>query len=305
MSKRPPPDVYQLVTDQVIAALKRGVVPWQNPVLSAGLPFNLISAKHYRGINPFVLAMTAQMKGYRRPEWITFKQAQEKGASVRQGEKSTIVTFFKPALDGKQKSDEEARRFVLRYYRVFNVEQCDGLDLPPFDEQELRDTEPIVEAEAIVTGFVEERGGPTLHQAGLRAFYRPSDDSVTVPDPKDCRSMEAWYSTIFHELVHSTGHKKRLDREGIARMDRFGSLKYAREELIAEMGAAFLNADAGIDAGEVENSAAYIAGWLKRLRNDAKLVVQAAGKAQRAADHIIGRTFESADSEAQAERTEV
>lgn len=180
----------------------------------------------------------------------------------------------------------------LRYYNVFNVAQCDGIELP--SEETILSPEPrpspIETAEAIVQGMPKR---PEIRTGLDRAFYQPAADFVGMPSVEQFKSGEEYYSTLFHELTHATGHKSRLNRKGVADSEgnwsAFGSEPYSKEELCAEMGAAFLCGEAGIVERTVENSASYIASWLQRLKNDSKLVVTAAAQAQKAADYILGR----------------
>jgi antirestriction protein ArdC len=169
----------------------------------------------------------------------------------------------------------------IRYYKLFNVEQCDGVELPALEN---RSVDPIAEAEVVVASMPNPPG--IAFDGGAQAFYLPHLDSVHLPKRESFDSAGELYSTLFHELAHSTGHPSRLDRPALAEMAPFGSETYSREELVAEFGAAFLCAHAGIEA-TVDNSAAYIAGWLKKLRSDPRLVIIAASQGQRAADYIL------------------
>ena len=174
----------------------------------------------------------------------------------------------------------------------FNASQCEGLELPTAPETDAEpDTdeapfEPIVEAMVIIDGY---KGAPRIEHRSGRAFYRPSEDLVSLPEPREFVDGESYYATLFHELVHSTGHSKRLDRGIDTKIAPFGSNDYSKEELVAEMGAAFLAASSGISPPTIEQSAAYIESWRKKLKGDKKLVVQAAGAGQKAADWIVGR----------------
>ncbi len=278
--------VYNIVTDRVLSLLEHGVVPWKRPWAGGEPPANLVSKKPYRGINPFLLAST----GYASPYWLSYKQAQARGGNVRKGEKSTLVVFWKlwdkETRDAATGEKSSKRLPILRYYRVFNAEQCDGIDAPKL---ETIDFEPIERCEAVVADMPNP---PTITHGEPRAFYRPLTDTVNMPQPEVFNSAPEYYSTLFHELTHSTGHVSRLRRPGIEALQPYGSSDYSREELVAEMGAAFLCGHCSIESATLDNSAAYINGWLRRLRSDPKLVVQAAGLAQRAADCIRGITWE-------------
>jgi len=290
------PSIYQTVTDRIISSLKAGVIPWEKPWASprfTGGPFprNFYTGKPYRGINILLLWSC----DFSSPFWLTFKQAQELKGNVRKGERGTPIVFFKQlahAEKGNTKTDEDERTpFVLCHYTVFNVAQCDGLSLPeivqPTAAPEIDDDETC---EAIVTAW-ENR--PALHLTSpteCRAYYRPRTDSVHMPARTRFVDAAHYYSTLFHELVHSTGHESRLNRTF---GDHFGDELYSKEELVAEMGAAFLCAIAGIANEHTDrNTTAYIQNWISKLEEDNRLIVHAAASAQRAADCILGETFE-------------
>ncbi len=284
-------DIYQAVTDRILELLEKGTVPWRQPIRSAGgagrLPTNLVSKREYRGINVFLLAVTAWAEGYDAPYWLTFRQAKEQGGHVRKGEKGSLVVFWKQHATKDEKSGEDITVPVLRHYTVFNAEQCDGIEVPGGGREEEVDRvfEPIKACAGIVDGY---KDGPRIEHKGSAAFYRPSTDTVRVPEPGKFESGQSYYATLFHELAHSTGHSSRLDR-GLDKATRpFGSPDYSKEELVAEMGAAFLAAAGGIHAETVEQAAAYVDGWHRKLSSDKKLVVQAAATGQRAADRVLG-----------------
>lgn len=279
--------VYEIVTDKVIAALESGTVPWVKPWdPTIGAPRSMNGNRPYRGVNIFLLGLTASAHGYSSPYWGTYKHIGDLGGQVRKGEKSTLVTFFK-RVTRKDENGEPQSFFMLRYFSVFNAEQAD--DLPErFYSAPVGggDHSPIAEAEAIVAAYPAP---PTIEHGDSAAYYRPASDLIRMPDPEAFVSTESYYSTLFHEMIHSTGHSKRLNRDTLNQAVTFGTPSYSKEELVAEMGAAMLCGVAGIDneAG-VNQSAAYIRSWLSVLKGDPKMVVQAAGKAQRAADHILG-----------------
>ena len=287
-------DIYQAVTDRILELLDQGTVPWRQPFKrgsggESGMPKNLISDKEYRGINVFLLAVTAMLEGYDSPYWLTFKQARDRDAHVRKGEKGSLVIFWKQYATKDKKTGEPVKIPVMRHYTLFNTSQCEGLEFPtaPEAEPEAEEVpfEPIVEAMAIVDGY---KDAPRIEHHSGRAFYRPPEDLVSLPEPREFVSGESYYATLFHELVHSTGHSKRLDRGIDTNAVKFGSTPYSKEELVAEMGAAFLAATSGISPPTIEQSAAYIESWRKKLKGDKKLVVQAAGAGQKAADWMLG-----------------
>lgn len=281
-------EICSTITDRILAALEEGTVPWRKPWAGgeSGLPFNAVSKKHYNGINVWNLALAGIFKGYSDPRWLTFKQAQAKGGSVRKGEKSEVAIFWKVLK--KNEEGEEKRFALLKSYRVFNVEQCDGLDLTPIAD-EVSDHDPIAAGEEIVKGYIDELAGG-FHQGGGRAFYSPSEDRVQVPKLETFESAEAYYATVFHELSHSTGHRSKENREGVVNHARFGDHTYAREELVAEFGASFLCGIAGIERKDsIAQSAAYIAGWKKAIKDDPRALVVAAGHGEKAARRVLKR----------------
>jgi antirestriction protein ArdC len=290
------PSIYQTVTDRIISSLKAGVIPWEKPWKSprfAGGPFprNFYTGKPYRGINVLLLWSS----DYSSPFWLTFKQAQELKGTVRKGEHGTPIVFYKQLPeyvknDGDNTGEDERIPFVLCRYTVFNVEQCDGLTLPEISQPAIA---PEVDedelCESIVNGW-ENR--PALHLTSpteYRAYYRPSTDSVHMPARSRFVDTAHYYSTLFHELIHSTGHESRLNRTF---GDRFGDELYSKEELVAEMGAAFLCAIAGIANEHTDrNTTAYIQNWISKLQEDNRLIIHAATNAQKAVDAILGSTF--------------
>lgn len=285
-------DIYQAVTDRILELLDRGVVPWRHPIRGNAadhdaMPANLASGRPYRGINVFLLAVTNWLEGYGSPYWLTFRQANERGGHVRKGEKGLLVIFWKQYATQDKQTGEDITVPVLRHYRVFNAAQCEGIEVPrsSVDPSEPVPFEPLEEASNIVGGYAD---GPKIEHRGARAFYRPREDLVRVPEPGRFVDRESYYATLFHELAHSTGHSSRLDRGLDEDPPEYGSATYSKEELIAEMGAAFLAAAASIGPTTIEQSAAYIDGWRKKISSDPKLVVQAAGAGQKAADWIMG-----------------
>lgn len=286
-------EIYAEVTNKIVSMLEAGVVPWRSPILAqstpggAGWPKNLDSGRDYRGVNVFLLAFTAWCNGYSSPNWLTFNQAKAKGGSVRRGEKASMVVFWKSYKTKDKATEEPVTVPVLRYFNVFNLEQCEGITVPTNDAPASETTvfTPIEAAERLVSGF---EGRPEIEHRGNRAYYIPKLDTIHVPPPSKCVSPEAFYATVFHELGHASGHSSRLNRGIDTQLAPFGSPEYAREELIAEMTAAFLCGHTGIAPETVENSASYIASWIKTLKGDKRLAVSAAGAAQRAADWIRG-----------------
>lgn len=248
-----------------------------------GMPRNLVSEKPYRGFNLLVTAWSE----YRSPFWVTFNQAKQLGGSVRKGEKSTPIVFWKFDPEGEKPP-------LCRYYRVFNAEQTEGL--AEVQERKLverlgkrKDVEPIAECERVLRW----KGRPPVKHGDSRAYYTPTSDVVSMPEPGAFESDRAYYLTRFHEEVHSTGHPRRLNREGVANPVRFGTHEYSVEELIAETGASMLAAHCGISTeGLLDNSAAYLDSWLRRIKRDPGMLLESARDAQRAVDHILGVSFD-------------
>jgi antirestriction protein ArdC len=280
-------NVYEIITERIVTLLESGTVPWRKPWRGdSGLPQNLRSGKAYRGVNVFLLSCAP----YTSPYWVSFKQAQQLGGSVRKGERGYPVVFWlwRDKQTGETVDHGASARGaapMIRYYTVFNAAtQCDGLDVPtppavtPFD--------PIERCEGVVAAMP---GAPGIRHGGSMACYQPSVDLVAMPDRETFTTREMYYSTLFHELGHSTGHATRLSRPGITDPTKFGDHAYSREELIAEMTSAFLCGHCEIAPATLENQAAYLASWLKVLRGDSTLVVQAAAAAQKAADWILDR----------------
>ncbi len=288
-------DVYSIVTEKILEALDQGTVPWRKPWRggSSAMPKSLATRKPYRGVNVWLLSMSAQAAGFTSPYWITYKKAQTLGGQVRKGEKSTLAVFWK-MTERETTTDsgavEKTSYFVLRYYRLFNIDQCDNLDpdklpvdaVPDVDETELH-FEPIQACQHVIDSMPNR---PTIdHDNERQAYYRPSTDSVHMPDRKHFENESAYYNVLFHELGHSTGHESRLSRKESA-VAAFGSHKYGKEELVAEFCSCFLCGVTGIESATIDNSAAYIANWSKAIKSDRKLVVLAASAGQKAADFI-------------------
>lgn len=276
------PTVPELITQNVVEQLQAGVAPWRKP-WSTSVPQNLLSKKPYRGLN--VLALATQ--GFGSPYWLTFKQAKLVGAHVRRGEKSTLVCFWKCGEFAKENAltgeVENKKSVLLRYYHLFNTEQCDGLEDICVDGW--KPVNPIDECESIVNRMSNR---PRIDR-NSRAFYSPSADIVGIPSRNCFDSAEHYYTTLFHELVHSTGHALRLHRFGESQSDQqFGSESYSAEELVAEIGAAMLAGIVGISPATLANSASYLQSWINRLKSDSRLIISAASQAQKAVDYILG-----------------
>jgi antirestriction protein ArdC len=287
--------VAEIVTEKMIEMIENGVAPWRKPwtvyeVNGIQAPAFRWNGKPYRGMNSFLLGHLP----YEIPVYLTFNQAKAAGGTVKKGEKSHIVVFWK-MLESEELTANGKKKIIrmLRYYRVFNVSQCEGL---PEDKMpapvKVCHHNPIQEAEAVVKGFVN---APKIGFANA-AYYTPSTDVVMVPSLDRFPVAGEYYSTLFHELTHSTGHKDRLNRPEVAGAVSFGSGSYGKEELVAEMGAAMLCGSCGI-ADTIENSASCLASWLKVIKAQPSILLEAAGKAQKAFDLITGTTPEAYEAE--------
>jgi antirestriction protein ArdC len=288
-------DVEAEVTAKVLDALERGTVPWEKPWRTAGLlPTSANTGKPYRGINTWLLSLSAEAGGYGSPYWLTYNQAKARGGNVKRGEKGTLVVFWK-RIEVKDAEAEDGKKVIplLRYYTVFNLDQTENVTLPPrFDLPEFDEVSVSESVESILAGYLD---GPQLrYRTGTSAYYTPGDDTITLPALDQFADEVGHSSTLFHELVHSTGHETRLNR-GVR--NHFGSELYAQEELVAEMGAALLAGIAGTEH-KIEQSAAYVENWLHALKDDKSLVIKAAQQAQKAVDRIIGTTFEKKEEKA-------
>ncbi len=279
--------IYETVTNTIIEALKRGVVPWKKPWTTAAAPVNGLTHRAYRGVNVLLLSLSP----YTDHRWFTLKQVNEKGGRVKTGERATMVVFWKqwqPPADDEEQPKPRPKP-VLRYFHVFNAEQCEELGLPELHHPSETAHQRIERAELMV----ESMSNPPRIREGKAAWYSPSDDLVQVPPLKAFETADLYYSTLFHELGHATGHEQRLNRPAVMGEVQFGSGVYSHEELVAELTSAFCCATASLDNSLLENSASYIDSWLKVLRGDPKMVVIAATQAQRACDYIKGITYNS------------
>ena len=284
-------DIYTRVTNKIIADLEKGNLTWFKPWRSkdfggcVSLPLRS-DGQPYQGINVLTLWGTAVDKGYNRPVWMTFNKAKEFGGQVKKGEKGTLVvyanTFEKSEVNDKGEETTSTIPF-LKGYTVFNVEQINGLPEKFYETpSRLEDTRARMEA---VEKFISDTKAIIQH-GGNKAFYTPTHDAIKMPPSQSFRDIESYYATLAHELTHWTSHFSRLDRE--FGQKRFGDHGYAMEELVAEIGAAFLCAALGITPETREDHAAYIQSWLKVLKKDKRAIFTAASHAQRAADYLHG-----------------
>ena len=292
-----PKNVYQMVTDRIIAQMEQGIIPWHKPwhgILgkrsSEDCAVSYESGRPYSLLNQFLLGEPG--------EYATFNQIKARGGMIRKGEKSRMVVFYTQIMkEDTDRKDEDGNPKVvsipvLKYYNVWNINQCEGLAArwEGSKQPEAPQTEPLEAAEAIVAGYMASANHPRLEvKISDRAFYRPATDEVVVPMLSQYDDAAEYYSTAFHELTHSTLKKSRCNREGDNARAFFGNHEYSREELVAEMGAAMLCSNAGIDSDRAfRNSVAYIQNWMQALKNDPKMIVWAASRAEKAARYIIG-----------------
>lgn len=289
-------DIHQHITDQIIAAMEGGAGDWQMPWHASGhaitKPRNIATGNAYRGVNVLSLWIAAAAGEYPHGLWGTYRQWQQAGGQVRRGEKSTVIVFYREIEKAKDDAPEQTPEntgtvLFARASRVFNLAQVDGIEAPPGEEMPEEDRiTPLQAAEAFVTGT-----GAIIQIEGTRAAYRPATDTILMPDrlrftgTATTSPTEAWYGTLFHELTHWSGADHRLARD---LSGRFGDEAYAMEELVAELGAAFLSADLGIANVPRPDHAAYLTNWLKVLKADSRAIFTAAGKASGAAAYLTG-----------------
>lgn len=275
-------DVYSLVTNQIIGLLEAGTIPWRQTWKDGILPMNLISKRPYRGINLMLLSSL----GYEHNLFLTWKQLKTVSASVKRGEKGHMVVFSKMHEKTKEDGSVE-RRSLLRYYRVFNVLQCTDIpkaffaDLPTFADH---DFEPVERCASILSDM---KDAPKLQHKKNEAYYNPALDIINMPKQSSFESSEEYYGTLFHELIHATGHAKRLNRKEIADNPKFGSEQYSIEELVAEVGACYLKCFTGLPIDDLTNNAAYIDHWLGVLKADKRFIIKAASRSQQAVEYIL------------------
>lgn len=280
--------VYQLVTDRIIAELEKGRIPWNKPWtgIRSGA-YSRATGKPYSLLNQLLLVKPG--------EYLTYKQAQAAGGTVKKGEKSQIVVFWKPLEVEKENEDGSKQKQmipILKYYNVFHIDQCEGVK-PRFVQEVFVPVDPVAEAEAILADYSQRSGCRIFNEQQDRAYYRPFTDEIHLPLREQFPQIAEYYSTAFHEATHSTGHTSRLNRLNTSAF--FGSEDYSKEELIAEMGSAILMNELGIETPDTfRNSAAYIQGWLKALKDDSRLIVSAAGKAEKAVRLILNLEDEPA-----------
>ena len=277
-------DIYQEVTNRIIEQLEQGNIPWHKPwgcILSNGGAYNRVTKKPYSLLNQMLLMHDG--------EYASFKQWSNMGGKIKKGEHPEMVVFWKIMNKEEEQDGKTVRKTIpmLRYYNVFHISQVDGVEPK---EMEVTEHEPIKEAEDIISAYDNREPIKMVDVIGDKAYYSPSRDYLQVPVKEQYRDIAEYYSTKFHEMVHSTGHKSRLGRfDGSAAIAPFGSEDYSKEELVAEIGSACLMNAVGIETPKTfKNSAAYIQSWLRVLKDDKRMIVSAGGKAQKAVEYILG-----------------
>lgn len=281
-------ETYERITNQIISLIDSdGLLPWQKP-WNGGAEFarSMSSGKLYNGINRWVLTLTAQANDW-SPWFGTYKQIAELGGQVRKGEKSSTAILWKPikkVVDGVEDSF-----LMLRTFNVFSASQADGLPERFYAKPDPADA-PVLntDATAVFEAYVLAQGIPVSYGGGS-AFYSPKTDAITLPLVETFKGSDEFHATAFHEAAHSTGHASRLNRPGVVDFDHFGSHNYSREELIAELGSALVMGALGLDKPNlIENQAAYLKSWKSALKDDPQAIVWAAGRAEKAANLILG-----------------
>lgn len=279
--------IYDQITEKIISNLEKGCITWRKP-WSGSPSKNFVSGNYYTGIN----ALLTNLSNYGCPEWITFLQAKELGISIKKGERSTPIIFVAPVNNNKIMIDEESKEelvsynlnTIVKHYNIFNLEQTD-FDLSSIDYKKL-DFKPIEECEKIVKNY---KNCPEIIIEGYQANYVINFDLINMPAKERFSTIEDYYSTLFHELTHSTAHKDRLNRE-IKSLSKDNINEYSGEELITEIGSSFLCSIAGISNNVIENQSSYIDGWIKVLKENSSFIISSASKAQKAVNFILGGT---------------
>ena len=287
-------DTYQRITNFVFEQLEKGNVIWQQGWNSLGLPKNIVTGRVYQGWNVFLLNFITLYHEFKTPYFLTYVQAMAAGGTIRRGQTGFPVVWW-ATMESKDKfieinGERQAQTFrVPKCHTVFNIDQTHGIEFPKVEELFRSHSEMIHACDEVINNMPNR---PGIKHGGDKAYYNKATDCITLPNVEIFHSDEAYYKTKFHELAHSTGHKSRLNREELMKSDGFGNELYSKEELTAELTAAFLCAICGIEQQTIVNSAAYIQGWLKSLQNDKRLILKAAAQAQAAANYILNISSE-------------
>lgn len=275
-------NAYEMVTNRIIEQLEQGIIPWQKPWSGThNGAYNRISNKPYSLINQMMLSHDG--------EYASFKQWSDLGGKIKKGSKSEVVVFWK--IQPYEEENENGEKIIkqiplLRHYNVFHISQVEGVE--PKEKIEFAEHEPIEEAERIKLDYMSREHLQIFEKVTNRAFYTPTFDYIEVPCKEQYEYIEEFYSTLFHEMIHSTGHKSRLDRLETGASAHFGGESYSKEELTAELGSAFLINKLGIESEKsFRNSSAYIQNWLQVLKNDNKFIISASSRAEKAVKYIL------------------
>ena len=276
-------NVYQIVTGRIIKELEKGLIPWRKPWIDIRLQsgaYNRVSKKPYSLMNQMLLGLEG--------EYATYKQWNALGGTLKENARSEIVVFWKMQVIQEEKENgeiEEKQIPFLRYYRVFHISQIDGIE--PLPKPEIPQVEGIKAGDQLIEEYASREKIPIKETISNEAFYNPRKDMIVIPQKGQFQEINEFYSTIFHEMVHSTGHSTRLNRDTMGKAS-FGTNLYSREELVAETGSAMLMNIVGIETpGTFNNSAAYIQSWITHLQQDEKLIVTASAKAEKAVRYIL------------------
>ena len=294
-------DAWDKITDQILADLDKGVIPWRKPwsVPIGEYPHNAVTKRRYSGINAIVTGSS----DYTDPRWVTWGQARGLGGNVRAGQRGTTVVWWKATDKSEEQTDPKTgevlideetgqpvtktkKNFFLGGHTIFNVQQCENLDLPELDPDSKPEFDPIERAEEIVQGYTDRP--PVVHDGGDQAYYIKTRDTIHLPKRQSFDGADEYYSTLFHEFGHSTGHSSRLDRPTLTESNSFGSHDYGREELTAEFNTAYLTHEAGIKS-TLENSTAYLDNWKKAIKADKKIVERAGSLGWKSAEYILNQ----------------
>jgi len=272
-------NVYELVTQRILEQLEQGVIPWRKP-WRGSKPINYMTRKAYRGINTLLLPHGG--------EYLSFKQCKDLGGKVKKGEKGHMIVFYKMIENVDLETDEVSTIPFLKYSTVFHISQCESVTSKIEPLQHNKPIGIITQAQNIIDDYITHSGVALNHvEDSNRAYYTPANDSITLPEIAQFEGSEEYYSTVYHEMAHSTGHQSRLNR--ISKVAAFGTKTYSKEELTAEISSAMLMNHAGIEQpGTFANSVAYIQGWKSKLKGDSRAIITAASQAQKATDLILG-----------------
>jgi antirestriction protein ArdC len=278
-------NVYQLVTDRILELLAQNIVPWRMPWTKAGIPMNLLTKRPYRGVNTVLLASC----NYEHNLFLTWDQIQTLQGSVLKGEKGHLVVFTKmleQEVNNGGAITIEKKSF-LRYYKVYNIAQCKGIptELIPKFSDEVESS--IEQCENVLLNYKQR---PKITHKEQEAYYSPQEDFINMPKKKSFKAVEDYYSVLFHEIIHSTGHSSRLNRKDVMDNPKFGTNMYSFEELTAEMGSCYLMSYTGIgDENQFSNSVSYIDSWMQKLKEDNSIIIKAASAAQKSVDYVLNR----------------